>query len=70
MPRPGPSTDVAEHSAGGALDTVAWTHDPRMLAAHGFPPAVQAKGNPAAQAPPKRQPAQDAEPEPADTGRD
>jgi hypothetical protein len=68
MPRPGQSTEVAEHSAGGALDTGAWTHDPRMLAAHGFPPAVQATGNPAAQAPPKRQPAQGAGPDAADAG--
>jgi Bacterial toxin 28 len=58
--RPQARADATDDNTGAALGSGDWTHDPRMLAAHGFPPAVQAKENPAAQAPPKRQPAKPA----------
>jgi Bacterial toxin 28 len=63
-PRPEARADTADGNATGAPGSSDWTHDPRMLAAHGFPPAVQARGNPTAQAPP--QPRQDAGPEATD----
>lgn len=65
QPAPRPPT---RDSATGAAGSNARTPEPRMPAAHGLPPAVQAREKPAAQAPPERQSAQDAGPDAASAG--
>lgn len=60
--------DATDDSATGVPGSGDRTHEPRMPAAHGFPPAVQAREDPAAQAPPERQPAQDVGPDAANNG--
>jgi hypothetical protein len=63
-PRPQARADATGGNTTGARGASDWTHDPRVLAAHGSPPAVQAKGNPAAPVPP--QPRQAVDPDAAD----
>ncbi len=68
---PRPRADATDDSAPGVPGSGGRTHEPRMSATHGFPqrvPAVQARKDPAAQAPPERQPAQDVGPDAANAG--